>query len=452
MNAMARHYLITIRNAQAMRRLQQALLPGINLVDQDVLIRISGDVGKEAGTYILPAAAAVLVDPTAGGATGALNNLIGFGVDFSILNDSETFEAIYKAGFLESDIIGDNDQFSRAAESIHLPRAHEENPEALLNLQHVKIGHFDTGVTKHPVFGYSSISSPQNEGTILFDQGKDFVSVGRLPIDPWPESPPYPGVPGHGTRTASVIVGKLPNDQMNGPPLFTGVAPGAPLVPYRIDATVILLSLTGSIPLDRAITAALDRGCGVLSLSMGAPVQMKNETEEAIDAAYQSGVIFVCASGNVVPSVVWPAKYSRTIAVGGSTVSKNQPWAGASRGPEVDISAPADLVFRANWRGAGGVAKAVYGANAGTSYAAALVAGAAALWLAKFKDHLGNYQGWRRVELFRRLLRDTATIPKVWPTGVYGTGILNVAALLSIGPANWPVLNESDLRQSATLD
>jgi len=135
-----------------------------------------------------------------------------------------------------------------------------------------------------------------------------------------------------------------------------------------------------------------------------------------------------------------PARLNRTIAVGGVT-SADVPWAGSSFGPQVDFSAPAADLRRANVGRRSGALTFSYGAGGdGTSYATAITSGAAALWLHLRQDELQSAYGdakWKRVAAFRQLARDCARIPQVtvdgerlWQDGAFGTGILDVAALL----------------------
>jgi len=140
-------------------------------------------------------------------------------------------------------------------------------------------------------------------------------------------------------------------------------------------------------------------------------------------------VIVLAAAGNCVRLVVFPARYDECIAVGGSNAA-DQPWKGSCRGPAVDISAPAQNVLKASVANGSAVSQ-----GQGTSFAVALTAGVAALWLA----HHGRAdlvaaaraRGETLQVMFRRLVRATARRPAGWEPLQYGAGIVDAKALLA---------------------
>src|SRR4029450_7443667 len=85
----------------------------------------------------------------------------------------------------------------------------------------------------------------------------------------------------------------------------------------------------------------------------------------ALRRAVAADVLVLAAAGNCVRSVVWPARYQGCIAVAGTNAA-DRIWAGAARGPAVDISAPGQNVLKADV--AGGTA---VGQGQGTSFAVA---------------------------------------------------------------------------------
>ncbi len=288
----------------------------------------------------------------------------------------------------------------------------------------VRVGHIDTGITEHPVFG----SGPDR--WVRWDEGINYKETGRLPIDPLGSAQHpngYPGFPGHGTRTASVLAGWSPDQP------FYGVAPKVTVVPYRITDTVVIDFFGNATQITRALRHAIsDAGCHVLSISLGDPCDPAEGAGAAIDDAYELGVIVVAAAGNVTSEITYPGRFSRVITAGGCTAGL-EPWNNGSRGVKVDVSAPADQIFRATAEMKNREVHYFYGGDGdGTSFATAMVAGAAALWRAYHHDRLPlTYpKGWQIVEAFRHCLRKSAARPPGWPTSLYGAGILNVEELL----------------------
>lgn len=288
----------------------------------------------------------------------------------------------------------------------------------------VSVGHIDTGYASHPCFGFPN--APWVD-----------VALGRTFFAPSPvNSVPGPGggvdplqfqMDGHGTRTASTVCGHAPGAP-GGP--FFGAAPCVPLVPVRI-ADVVLISHAQS-EFAAAVNHLVEVArVGVISLSMGIwPYVLQKDLRRAINKAYDAGVIMVCAAGNRVNTVVAPARLHRTLAVAGVDLNL-RPWGGSSYGAQVDLSAPADDVRRAEFDDKGGAPR-YRGGGDGTSYATALTAGAAALWLAQHRAALGGRypQPWQRVEAFKTAVCASAQVPPGWQPGSFGSGVLDIDALL----------------------
>ncbi|PTM51498.1 S8 family serine peptidase [Phreatobacter oligotrophus] len=270
----------------------------------------------------------------------------------------------------------------------------------------VIIAHLDTGLTDHPELAGATLLS-----------GLDLIDGDAMPQDPLD---PSSGNPGHGTSTASVIVSQAKGK-------VTGSAPAASLLPVRCISSVIVVFASR---IAEAIDHAVARGAHVITMSLGGLSSFS--LERALARAVAADVIVLAAAGNCVKVVVYPAADPNCIAIGGVN-AKSEPWRGSCRGPEVDICAPAENVFRAKAEpgGSGGSSQ-----GEGTSYAVALMAGATACWLA----HHGRARaiaaarskGLSLQELFRRAVRDTARQPADWDAMLFGAGILNMEALLRL--------------------
>lgn len=225
--------------------------------------------------------------------------------------------------------------------------------------------------------------------------------------------------PGHGTGTASVAASR-------GLGRVTGAAPGATLVPIRCIDDVKVFDAA---PVAAAIVYAVEIGADVISLSLGGVPS--RALHEAIRRAVAAGIVVVAAAGNCIRTVVWPARYPEVVAVAGSD-AQDMPWKGSSRGSAVDITAPAELVWRAQ-RSRSDEPEDVVEPGQGTSFATALVAGTAALWLARHgRDAVRAEAADRGVDvsaLFRSALRATVRVPSGWRTE-FGPGILDAKRLL----------------------
>jgi Subtilase family len=138
-------------------------------------------------------------------------------------------------------------------------------------------------------------------------------------------------------------------------------------------------------------------------------------------------VIVLAAAGNCIGLVVWPARFAECIAVAGVDV-RGAKWRGSCSGAAVDISAPAENVWRATVPNGSGQGQ-------GTSFAVALAAGTAALWLSHHgrANLIGAARARRETlqDMFRRMARATARRRSGWDSFSIGAGIGDAHALLS---------------------
>lgn len=281
----------------------------------------------------------------------------------------------------------------------------------------ILIGQIDTGINDHREL---------NNSALVIRSGANFVEGGQArPIDNLARIP-FTN-PGHGIATASVIISRSDGK-------VTGTAPKAKLLPVRAIRSVVRLSQA---PVAQGVNYARRRGCHVITMSLGGV--HSSALQAAIRAAVRNNVLVMAAAGNKVGAVVYPARYHDCIAVGGSTQS-NKAWSGASRGRHVDVSAPAQNVYRAHRIDdvSGRVAGINYTAPGdGTSFAVACTAGVAALWLAHFgRSRLiaDLRRGETLQERFRRVLRRSVKNISRWDTRKYGTGIVDAEKLLKLNP------------------
>ena len=225
--------------------------------------------------------------------------------------------------------------------------------------------------------------------------------------------------PGHGTETGSVVVSR---ESL----VIIGAAPAARLVPIRCIESVVRITQSR---VARAIEYAIEQGCHVITMSLGG--LWSYPLAVAVQRAIENNVIVLAAAGNCVGFVVWPARFDRCIAVGGSNVDYGT-WKGSCHGEAVDISAPSQHVYRASCKQNDPDPYAI-GPTEGTSFGVALTAGVAALWLAhhgrqKLIDSLAP--GEKLQDRFIRLLELTAHVPSNWDKQEFGAGIVDAVSLL----------------------
>ena len=276
----------------------------------------------------------------------------------------------------------------------------------------VLIGHPDSGFLEHPELDLSRVR---------LDLDRDF-------LDDDQETRTRKTKHGsHGLATASVIIsGKESHDDV-----VVGPAPHAHLLPLRVTKPGLLPSPVlfsgGMRRLRDAVYYAVAQRCEVISISLGG-FRFRG-LHKALIKAHEAGVIVCAAAGNEVGFVVSPASYPETIAVAGSNIARH-PWIGSCRGDAVDITAPAESVWRAHITRDGQLTAQ---RGNGTSFAAALLAGIAALWLSYKRNQLAAYEHdkARIPEIFRQLLRASAARNHKLPKHGFGAGIVDAHALLT---------------------
>lgn len=293
-----------------------------------------------------------------------------------------------------------------------------------------RVGILDTGYTAHPALGFATLAGGADLPWIDIAQSRTFFTR----VDPLAPAGPTPNDGSanpadaswkHGTRMAATIGGY--RAQAN----FYGAAPQVPIVMARVTDSVAIDHAQTSVAAGLRYLMDIARvqvvNCS-LGIAFGVPIQ---DLKDAIDHAYEQGVILVCAAGNYFRDVRVPASFARTLAIGGTNYS-NRPWRNGSFGAEVDLSAPSDDIRRASPKNGTNAFTYELGGD-GTSYAAALTTAAVALWLTHHGASLATRypQAWQRVEAARRLLQASARRPSGWQLGTHGTGILDISALLA---------------------
>lgn len=228
---------------------------------------------------------------------------------------------------------------------------------------------------------------------------------------------------GHGTFVASLAAGSATNGDG-----IAGFGGDARLLVVKVGSeSGALTDMDEAV----AIAHAVDRGARVINLSFGGRETSRTE-QLAIDFAFASGVLLVAAVGNSYEEgnpLEYPAALlgDRGLAVAASTLAGARA-SFSNTGAQVSLAAPGENVFGALSslspeehfpRTALPGATGLYGYGSGTSFAAPLVAGSAALvWGANPTLTAAEVAG---------ILKTTAQGGGTW-TPELGWGVIDVAA------------------------
>ncbi|PWK13436.1 S8 family serine peptidase [Tumebacillus permanentifrigoris] len=172
---------------------------------------------------------------------------------------------------------------------------------------------------------------------------------------------------GHGTHCAG-LAAAITNNATN----VAGVDWNAKIMPIKV------LDSTGSgfdSDIDTAVYWAADHGANVISMSLGGAV-FSQATQDAINYAYNKGLIIVAAAGNESTSAMsYPAAYNNVLSVA-STTSTDAKSSFSNYGSWVDVAAPGSSIL--SLKLGGGTTT-----MSGTSMATPIVAGLASLTWSK---------------------------------------------------------------------
>ncbi len=229
-------------------------------------------------------------------------------------------------------------------------------------------------------------------GNLDMARAANFVEAGKAPHDDF----------GHGTHVAGII-GAIANNGVG----VAGVAPQVKLMPIRV------LGVDGgsTAALIQGIDHAVSKGAKVINLSLGSSQASRSE-QEAINRAISKGVTVVAAAGNEALSgnpLNYPAALSGVISVGalgripvnGAMLLSRAEY--SCFNPYVAIAAPGSDILSTvptqfgNAPDKGGA----YAYASGTSMAAPMISGVAALILSRHPD-------WKPSQVLKAL-RDSAS-------------------------------------------
>lgn len=238
--------------------------------------------------------------------------------------------------------------------------------------------------------------------------GHEDVSATAYVVD---ENIGYEDNNGHGTHVAGII-GAMGKNQRGG----VGVAPDAQLLSIK----VIEGKTGGTSTIMMGVQEAIDQEADIINLSLGG-VAYSQPFEKKIKEAYEQGIAVFCAAGNDgTNAFYYPGAYEGAVSV--AALDKNNQKAGFSNySTKVRYSAPGVGIYSTY-----SSSTSSYGSLNGTSQAAPIVSGTAAILLSSGK--VGG-EGKKRVDNLLSLMDKSCV--KVTGSGL-GKGYVDLIKALGL--------------------
>ncbi len=207
-----------------------------------------------------------------------------------------------------------------------------------------------------------------------------------------------------------------------GPDGVIGVAPQAEL----LSGSLWLGSENpGGVPISeqvpRAVKWAVDQGADVINMSLGSTTpSWPTSWDEAFKYAEEHDVVIVAAAGNRaggMKQVGAPATIPGVLTVAGVDKKRKASWDSSTQGISIGVAAPADPLV-------GGLPDGGYADWSGTSGAAPLVSGVAALIRSKYPE-------MKAPDVIQRILATAKDAGEPGVDNLYGYGLLDAEAALT---------------------
>ena len=235
-----------------------------------------------------------------------------------------------------------------------------------------------------------------------------------------PSATPSSGAP---KASASASSSAKPKETVGaGPDGVIGVAPKAELLSISVwlgSENPSGKNIDDQIP--AAVTWAVDQGAKVINMSLGSTsTAWPQSWDDAFAYAEANDVVIVAAAGNRKSGseqVGAPATIPGILAVGGLDKDGTASIDSSSQGISIGVSAPAEDL-------AGGLPDGGYASWSGTSGAAPIVSGVAALIRSKYPE-------MSAAQVINRIISTAKPKGEGVPNAIYGYGILDAEAALT---------------------
>lgn len=211
----------------------------------------------------------------------------------------------------------------------------------------------------------------------------------------------------HGTHVAGLIAGAA-NNGLGG----AGVAPLAKVMPIDVFDNK---GVAYTSDLIHGIEHAIKNNVEVINMSLGSYYYSK-ALDQAVQKAHKKGIVIVAAAGNEgTRNAYYPAALANVISVG-AVAGNDSSAVFSNRGPSIDVTAPGTDIYSS-------LPNNLFGPLSGTSMAAPIVSGVAALIKA-------NQPSLSNKEIEKRIFSSADDLGKAGRDDVYGHGRINAAKAL----------------------